>query len=342
MRWPWQKPEKRSSYTNSILSAVFQHSTQIYADAGKTAGVEAGAGYVARSLAGAEVSGPAWAQDMLTPTVLSQIGRGLIRRGSSVWAVEPEMLSEAGYWNFEQGANSNRAGWRCRVTDHGPHGSRVRVLPYDRILFMAWAHDPAVPWAPSGPLQFASTTAALASNAEEALSHEAQTPVANVLEVPAEGWEDKQLEDVKSKINTADGRLFFADALKTGDRTVDPDSGWKQRHVGPMPTKELAEIGRDSFQRALAAMGLPPDLFQHGANAQGQKEAARRAHLNLILPLSRMIEHELQAKLDSSIRLKHETYFADMVGRAQVIEKLTGSGVALNVALNAVGLGDDD
>ena len=42
--------------------------------------------------------------------------------------------------------------------------------------------------------------------------------------------------------------------------------------------------------------------------------------------------------LNSGIRLKHETYFADMVGRSQVVEKLTGAGVALPVALAAVGL----
>ncbi|MCY4157277.1 MAG: hypothetical protein OXF66_07595 [Gammaproteobacteria bacterium] len=337
---PWRKPEKRS-YTSSILSAVFQHATTVSADAGKIGGVEAGAGFVARALAGARIEGPEWAKAMLTPMVFSQIGRSLIRRGGSVWAVEPDMLTEASYWNFEEGANSNRSGWRCRVTDNGPHGSRVRVLPYDRILFLAWGHDPALPWAPSGPLQFASTTAALASNAERALSHEAATPVSSVVEIPAEGWSDDELASVKSKITAAEGRLFFSDTLKTGDKNIDPDSPWRQRHIGPMMMKELNEAARDGFQRALASMGLPPDLFQHGANSQGQKEAARRAHLNVILPLGEMIEHELRVKLDGGIRLKFETYFADLVGRSMVVEKLVNSGVAINVALSAVGLDDD-
>ena len=341
MRWPWSKTavEKRS-YTSEILAAVFQHAATESADAGKSAAVETGAGFLARALQGAEVEGPGWVRDMISPVVLSQIGRGLIRRGSSVWAVESDSLTEAGYWIFEHGATADRNSWRCRVTDHGPSGSRTRLLPWNRIVFTQWGHDPALPWAPAGPMQFASLTAAMASNTEQALGHEAATPVGAVLEIPAEGWDDDELGAVKNAINQAKGRIFFADAMKVGDKSLEPDSGWKQKHIGPMPTDALVEIGKDSFHRSLAAMGLPIDLFAGGGNSQGQREAARRAHLNLIMPVTKMIQHELRDKLDTDLRIRHDTHFLDMVSRSIVIEKLTGAGVALNVALDAVALSD--
>lgn len=339
MRWPWQKAERRG-YTDRILQSIYQHATEVAADAGKSSAMESGAGFVARALAAAEVVGPEWARRMLPPLALAQIGRGLIRRGVSIWAIGEDEVFEAGYWNFQQGAVS-RDSWRCRVTLNGPHDTIDRVLPFERILFFEWGHHPAIPWAPSGPLQFASTAGELASNTERALAHESATPVSAIVEVPADGWADNELAGVKAKIKNAAGRLFFADAMKTGDRLTDPDSSWRQKHIGPMPVGELVELGRDAYQRALGAMGLPPDLFQHGANAQGQKEAARRAFLNVVVPLGKVIERELQDKLDSRIRLKHDRYFADAVGRAQVVEKLTAAGVPLNVALSAVEIVDD-
>ncbi len=346
MRPPWRKrpveaPERRS-YTSDILAAVFQNATRTANDAGKTAAVEAAAGYVARALAGAEVSGPPWAVDMLPPHVLSQMGRGLMRRGATVWAIEADMLTEAGYWNFHAGPTADKSGWTCQVTDNGPHGSRTRNLPFDRLVFVPWSNDPAIPWTPSGPMQNASLTAALAGNAEEALSHEAATPVGNVVEIPSDGAGADQYEATKEALKSARGRVWFQEAMRGADRGNDPDSSFKQKHVGPMPAGELVSIGEQAYSRTLAAMGVPPDLFQHGANSQGQREAARRCHLNLIVPLSRIVERELRDKLDGGIRLKHETYFADMAGRAGAFQKLVSGGMDLAQAAAVSGVLIDD
>lgn len=341
MRLPWRKQPERRSYSSDILAAVFQQASTEQADAGKSAAVEAGAGYVARQFMAAEVEGPSWVADMLPPLVLAQIARNVMRRGASVWAVEAERLSEAAYWNFTSGRTSDRRGWRCQLSDSGPGGQRTRLLPWERVLLFEWAHEPAVPWTPSGPLQFASLTSVLAGNAEQALSHETNTPVGNVVEIPSDGKGATEYADASAALKNAAGRIWFSETLKVGDRGLEPDASWKQKHIGPMPTEALVEVGKDAFNRCLAAMGVPTDLFAGGGNSQGQREAARRCHLNLIVPLSRMIERELRDKVDDAIRLKHETYFVDMVGRSQVVAKLTDSGVALNVALAAVGLGDD-
>ena len=320
MRWPWQKAPERRSYTSDILAAVFQHATQTANDAGKTAGVEFAAGYVSRQLASAEVQGPPWAQRMLTPMVLSQMARGLIRRGSTLWAIEAEMLTEAAYWNFVAGATADKSGWRCNVTDSGPHGTRHRTLPFDRLVFVAWSNDPAIPWAPGGPMQNASLLATLAGNAAEALSHDAAAQVGSVIEIPSDGRSADQYEGTKEALKTAKGRIYFQETLKTGDRNTDPDSSFKQKRFGPMPDANLVEASQQAFLHTLASCGIAPDLAQHGANSQGQREAARRTHLNLILPLSKLLEHELREKLDDSIRLRHEGYFGDLQGRASALK----------------------
>ena len=337
--WPFKsKQVETRSFQSDVLDAVFQSATTRAADAGKSAGVEAAAGYVSRSLAAAKVSGDAGG--LVTPMVLSQIGRSLIRRGASLWVDDGTHLTEAGHWHFEVGNNGDRRDWMCRVSDYGPHGTRTRLLSYDRILFLQWGHPPEVPFTASGPLQFASITAAAASNSEQAIAHESATPVSNLVEVPADGWSDVELAEAKKSIMNAKGRLFFTDVLKVGDKAIEPDSSWRQRHIGPMPDSTLAQVATDSFNRVLAACGLSPSLFEGGSNSQGQRESARRAHLNLILPVTKMVEHELKMKLSDSISIEHDHYFSDMVGRSQVVSKLVTAGVSLEIAMSAVGLNE--
>ena len=62
--------------------------------------------------------------------------------------------------------------------------------------------------------------------------------------------------------------------------------------------------------------------------------------MNTVLPLARLLEHELTEKLEADVKLKFDAYALDMVSRSQVVAKLTAAGVALPVALDGVGLGE--
>ena len=87
MRLPWQRRRtERRSYTDTITSAF-----QAAAEGGTstaplaTAAVETATGLHARCLAAATVRGaPDDIQAALTPLVLAQIGRELVRRGESL------------------------------------------------------------------------------------------------------------------------------------------------------------------------------------------------------------------------------------------------------------------
>ena len=94
-----------------------------------------------------------------------------------------------------------------------------------------------------------------------------------------------------------------------------------------------------AFARVLAACGVPPPLFTD-ADGTSQREAVRRWHLNTVLPLARLVEHELTLKLEAPVELKFDSYALDMVSRATVVAKLAQAGVPMATALDAVGMGD--
>ena len=74
-------------------------------------------------------------------------------------------------------------------------------------------------------------------------------------------------------------------------------------------------------------------LFVDNADGTAQREAIRRWHLGTVLPLARLLEHELTAKLETEVRLKFDAYPIDLAGRAQAFQKLVAGGVAVTEAL---------
>ena len=87
MRWPWQKLERREAiggYTDIIGRLIEAQASGATANASATAAVEAASGALSRALASAVVEGPEWINEAVTPRVLGQIGRDLIRVGESL------------------------------------------------------------------------------------------------------------------------------------------------------------------------------------------------------------------------------------------------------------------
>ena len=99
----------------------------------------------------------------------------------------------------------------------------------------------------------------------------------------------------------------------------------------------MATIRKDAFEAVLAACGTPPSLFVD-ADGTSQREALRRWHLGTVLPLARLVEHELSMKLETPVELQFDSYALDMVSRATVVAKLAQAGVPMTTALEAVSL----
>lgn len=62
--------------------------------------------------------------------------------------------------------------------------------------------------------------------------------------------------------------------------------------------------------------------------------------MNVVMPLAKVLEHELTEKLETEVKLKFDACPLDMVSRAQVVSKLAQAGVPMTTALEAVGLGE--
>ena len=351
MRWPWQRGERRDSggdFTDAVVRLIEAQAAGTAADASSTAAVEAASGALSRAFASAEVVGEPWVQECVSPTFLAQVGRDLIRSGDSMHVIRVGgdgmvQLIPASSWHWE--GTHDPATWTVRATAYGPSTSTTWNLPASAVVFLRWGGTPGQPYVGTGPLSWAHTTARLQSEAERSLADEVQGPLAQLLAIPSDGGDDSDsdpLKLLKADIAGARGKALLVETSAAGwgeGRTAAPQRDWQAARLGPMPPESMATIRKDTFEAVLAACGTPPSLFID-SDGTSQREAVRRWHLNLVLPLARLIEHELTAKLETPIELKFDSYALDMVSRATVVAKLAQAGVPMATALDAVGMGD--
>ena len=351
MRWPWPKRERRDSggdFSDAVVRLIEAQASGTAADASSTAAVEAASGALSRAFASAEVVGEPWVQECVSPGVLAQVGRDLIRSGDSMHVIRmgPDgmvHLIPASSWHWE--GNHDPDSWTVRATCYGPSTSTTWNLPASGVVFVRWGSTPGQPYVGTGPLSWAHTTARLQSEAERSLADEAQGPLAQLIAVPSDGGDDGDddpLKMLKADIRQARGKalLLETSAAAWGEgRQAAPQRDWQASRLGPTPPESMATIRKDAFEAVLAACGTPPSLFLD-SDGTSQREAVRRWHLNLVLPLARIVEHEMTAKLETPVELKFDSYALDMVSRATVVAKLAQAGVPMTTALDAVGMGD--
>ena len=359
MRWPWQpKPETRQSggYTEAIVSALEARASATVADVSSTAAIEAAAGALSRAFMSAEVQGPAWVQEAVSPVWLAQVGRSLIREGASLSVITMAgggqvELVPAAFWNFEN-VNPGATGgerestWSARVTTYGPSSSFTRVLPRDRLAFIRWGTSPGTRYRGQGPTSWAHLTARLQGEVERSLADEAAGPLAQLLAIPSDGGDGDEDTDplaaLKGDLASARGRAMLVETTSAGfgeGRSAAPQSDWKQSRLGPQPPAALVAVADAAFARMLSACGVPPSLFAADADGTAQREGLRRWHLSTVLPMARLLEYELSARLDTQVKLRFDGYPKDMVSRAQVFAKLIAAeGVTVEKALEIAGL----
>ena len=351
MRWPWSKPEKRDSggdFSDAVVRLIEAQAAGTVADISSTAAVEAASGALSRALSSATVEGEGWVRDAVTPAVLGQVGRDLIRSGDSMHVIRVGRdggvrLIPASSWHWEGGEDPE--GWTVRVTTYGPSTSTTRHLPASGVVFVRWGSTPGTPYVGTGPLSWAHTTARLQAETERSLADEAKGPIAQLLAVPSDGGDggtEDPLAAMKTDIASARGRALLVETVAAAwgeGRTAAPSRDWIASRLGPNPPESVVHAADMAFQRVLAATGTPPSLFVD-ADGTAQREAVRRWHLGTVLPLARLVEHELTQKLETPVKLRFDSYAMDLVSRSQVVAKLTAAGVALPVALAAVGLDD--
>ena len=355
MRWPWSKSEKRESggdFSDAVVRLIESQAAGSAADASSTAAVEAASGALSRAFASAKVVADDWVVEAVTPAVLGQVGRDLIRKGDSMHAIRvggegAVRLIPCSSWHWE--GSHDPASWTVRATAYGPSTSTTWNLPASGVVFCRWGSNPGQPYVGVGPTSWAHTTARLNANAERSLADEAGGPTAMLLPVPQEPGDPEDdgnpLSGLRADIAAAKGKALLVETVSAGwgeGKVAAPTSDWKMQRLGPAPTAALVALADGSFARVLAATGTPPSLFID-SDGTSQREGLRRWHLGTVLPLARLVEHELTAKLETPVRLKFDSYPTDMVSRASVFAKLAAvEGVSPEMALALAQIGDGD
>lgn len=363
MRWPWKKrvevrQSAGGSFSEAALRLIESQVAGAAADASSTAAIEAASGLLSRAFAGAEVDAPSWVQEAVTPTVLGQLGRNLIRDGDSMHVIRMNSVGDvilvpADTWYWTGGHDPET--WRCTATVYGPTSTTTWLLPASAVVFATWGSDPGRPYIGRAPASWASTTARLQAAAEKSLADESGGPVAQIMPLPeghgAEGDagdagdpEDDPMAALRADIAKARGKAVFVETTASGfgdGAAASPQRDWVANRLGPDPPVGLVKVADMAFQRVLAATGTPPSLFVE-ADGTSQREAIRRWHLGTVLPLAKIVAYELSRKLDAPVRLQFDGYPKDMVSRAQVFAKLMAAeGITVAQALEISGLIED-
>ena len=351
MRWKFWKKEQRDSggdFSDAVVRLIEAQAAGTVADASSTAAVEAASGALSRAFASAEVEGPGWVQDAVTPEFLKQVGRDLVRSGDSMHVIDVNGMGKVSLlpcssWHFEGSAHPDS--WTVRATYYGPSTSTTRHLPYSGVVFVRWGGTPGQPHVGVSPLSWAHTTSRLQAEVERSLADESAGPLAQLLPIPqdgGDGGEDDPLKELKADIRTARGRALLLETTAVGwgeGMSAAPRRDFVSSRLGPSFRQPMVEAQKEAFMHVLAATGTPPSLFTD-ADGTSQREAVRRWHLNLVLPMARLLEGELTAKLETPVKLKFDAYPLDMVSRASVVDKLVRAGVPIATALAAVGLAE--
>ena len=318
--WPFgDKLEQRNdSYSDTLIAALVSRAQgKSLAVPSATAALEACAGTVGRGFAASEVSGPDSLTRALTPGVLEMIGRALIRTGELVLLIDTQAgrlrLVPAETHDVEGGPFPEE--WEYRLTLGGPS----RTMTYDfapaaSVLHFRYAADPARPWRGNGPVEVAALAGRLSAETVRALADESSSSVGRLLGVPVDG-DDATVSKLKDDIKNAVGRVALLETGDWGNAGGDAKVNLKTERFGAEPPASLVELVSVASQEVYSACGLNQALWG-GSQAAAVREAWRLALFGVLSPLGRLVEAELQDKLEDSVTLSwQELRASDLSGR---------------------------
>ena len=342
MRWPWQKPETRStSQTYTSLRTLASSEAAAGTDTAPlaTAALEAAAGLNSRCLAAAVVRADPIIERALTPPVLALIARNLIRRGEDFHLIRVRNgrleLRPQGV-TYAVGKSADPLAWTYSTQEYGPTDSMHRWVPAASMVHCRYAVDSTRPWIGVPPWSWASSTGAAIAALERMVANEAKAPHGHLLGVPeapalSDDDDTGPLDGFRNDLAAAKGRTLVmerASDWKQGEPSGAARGGIEHETYG-LDRSLLDPLRTATGRDVLAACGVPPTLFVANSDGTAQREAFRRYLHGSLRPLARIMESELRLKLDApDLELDlSELHAADVAGRARSFGQLVQAGV---------------
>ena len=239
--------------------------------------------------------------------------------------------------------------WHVRASTYGPNSTTTRLLTRDQVVFIQWGAGPDLRHVGRPPTSWASLTARTTGETERSLGDEGASPVAQIIPLP-EGSGDVTSEDgsdpwshIRTAISGAKGGVLMPETTRGGHGDGDinaPRRDWESRPVHGQPTEPMVLAAKESFNRMLAAAGVPPQMLDASSPSTGMREAARQFYVLTLRPITVLLQHELSERLETEIKLRHdEAAYMDVAGRAGAVKKLVDAGVDPVLAFNVL-MGD--
>lgn len=343
-----RQTEKRASYDDAVISALFQSAdTALHQRGRETAVVEAAAGLVQRCMS---MAVPSEAADVLTPACLGLMARCLLRFGESLHEIVVRdgmvYLVPIGSWDV-RGTSEIPTTWFYRCDSWGPDRGRHRMRPADAVLHVRYSVDPVRPWQGISPLQAAYDSGRLVGSLEQAIADESGTARGYVIPtspaVAGQGEESSETEKLRAGLATMRGRTTVAESTG-GNPFPQGQSGpspgdWQARRIGVNVPAPVVDLRRQVEVSVAAALGVPAGLLFGGADASALREQFRQLLHSTIAPMARCIEHEASEKLERDITLSLDGLnAADIQGRARAFDSLVKGGMDQNMAASLAGM----
>ena len=332
MGWLRRRTENRQApYVDAIVRAILNSAQGESSSAGTrtgdvlaTSAVETACQLYAAAFAAADVEGARAAR--FGPAARADLARALIRRGAAVYVLD----TSAGMIQFIRVATWDVIGgyrpqsWRYRVDLPGPSVTyRQRVVPAAGVLHFTYSTGNDRPWEGLGPIDYASLSARLHANLEQALTDESGGHRGYVLPMPS-GVRDAVVANIKADLRNLKGRTTLVESTAGGfgqgaDRA--PARDWVPQRIGPNWPQAITEARRQAAHSVLAACGVPLALVEPG-DAQGAREAWRRFLHGAIAPLAARVSEELSQKLETSVSTSNSNnnFYQSM---SQMFQKVT-------------------
>ena len=345
MNWKFWEKRESSAYSDALIAAMLRRADDgTAANVSAVAALEACAGTVGRGFSAAEVSGPDYLADALTPEVLEMVGRALVRTGEYVAMLDTSMgrlaIRPASSWDVQGGYDSEN--WTYRVTLSAPSAvTTFADVPAQSVIHVRYAAHPSRPYHGQSPIDIAYLSGTLSANTLRSLSDEAGGPVGRLLPIPRDG-DAAEVEELKQDIVDTKGGVTLIESGDWDDvGAVLPVDG-KTHRFGAEPPSSMVELHQEASNEIYAACGFNPSLFVAGDSAS-LRESWRLALFNVIGPLSGKLQAELQIKVDSGARLSfRELRSSDLSGRARAMQSMVNGGMSVADAVSVAGLMIDD
>ena len=221
-------------------------------------------------------------------------------------------------------------------------GGPSRTVTYDdvpaaSVLHFRYAVDPSSPWRGNGPLAVANLAGKLSAETARALADESSGPVGRLLGIPGTDGQDATVQALKTDIASARGRTAIVEGGDWG-AAGEARLSLKAERFGAEPPASLVALMGVASQEVYSACGLNAAIWGAG-DAASTREAWRLCLFSVLSPLGRLVEAELQDKLEDTVTLSwQELRASDLSGRARAFQSMVGGGMEVERAAGLAGL----